>query len=339
MSASFDPSQIVVTLFQQTDLMLNNYTQEGYQALVHVIELPLASAAVLYVAFLGLGISQGWTTLSLGNLSKAILTIGLLFTFAMNWGFFEHYAVAFINDAVNEVSDTMMNVGNPDIRHAVGGGIDHGLQVLFNRITNWGAAYSHHGVSGIFEGILIYLFGGFVIGLGCLEILVAKALLSILFALAPALLGMTLFKPTHGIFDRWVGEITGNAMVIIMVSSAVGLAIVMMSWVFPDTIPDDIGFSDCIAPILLCIVSTGLIFRAATVGHQIGGAVTGASAQMTIAAGIGAAVATATALNSAKNATGKIAGSVWGTSKQAGERAISAVQSMRNRWRNRRPAS
>lgn len=335
MHVSFDPSHIVTALFQQVDLMLDNYTQDGYQALVKVVQLPLATAIVLYVVFLGLGISQGWTKLSLGNLSKAIFTIGLLFTFSMNWGFFEHYAIGFFNTAIDSLSNAMMNVGNPKIQHAVDGGIDHGLQILFNRIANWGAAYSHHGISGVFEGIVIYIFGGFVLGLSCLEILVAKAMLSILFALAPAMLGMTLFKPTQGIFDKWIGEISGNAMVIIMVSSAVGLAIVMMSWVFPDTIPDKIGFSDCFSAILMCIVSIGLIFQAAAVGRQIGGAITSASAQMALAAGIGATLASATAMNKAGQATGKAVGKAWDASKLVGGGAFSAAQSIRNRWRNR----
>ena len=91
------------------DPILHNYVYNGYQALASHLRVPLGTAVVLYIALMGLSISQGWIKLSMGNFIKSALKIGLIYTFAMNWALFSSWVVDGVQGSAGQIGDWLVS--------------------------------------------------------------------------------------------------------------------------------------------------------------------------------------------------------------------------------------
>ncbi len=200
---------IVEKLFTELDILLSDYVFHGYNALVAYLKVPLSLAMVLYIVLMGLSITQGWIKLSMGNLVKSSCKLAVIYLAIMNWGWFNHTVVGLISTGAGQLGDVLVNATPVPIPHFTGGGINGAMQsvlIEFTQIGTWvWNRGSWHNLAPCFNALLIWGFGFALIMVAMFELILAKIMLAVLFATAPLFVGFTLFKPTQGFFDRWLG--------------------------------------------------------------------------------------------------------------------------------------
>ena len=327
---------IIEKLFTELDILLNNYVFHAYNALASYLRTPLGLAIVLYIVLMGLSITQGWVKLSMGNLVKSSIKLALIYMAAMNWGWFSHYAVDLINKGSGHIGDMLVSATPVPIPHFAGEGINGAMQSVLIEFTKIGIWVwnrgSWHNLGPCFSAILIWGFGYALILVAVFELVLAKIMMAVLFATAPLFVGFTLFKPTHGFFDRWLGACVGFGLLIIFVSSMLALALSISQWAIAGTYLDHatglllMGF----VPVMIVgFIGVGIILKAAQLAQSIGGTVTTTSGSSLIAGTIGGAIgSTLTTLKmpvSAMGAANTFFGGVQGSDK-SGSSAMNAIR-------------
>ena len=305
-------STIISAFFTELQTLLHNYVYDGYNALASALQYPLGLAITLYITLLGIAISQGWVQMSAANLIKSALKIAVIYTCAMNWSFFSEYFVSFIQKGASEIGAIMIDASPVPIPNFGEGGINAALQLALIEFTKVGAWIynegSWHNWSPYLTGMLYWVFGIGTVVLAVFELAQALIMLSILLTLAPLFISFALFKPTYGLFDRWLGACTGFTLQIIFVSAAVALVISLSQWFIADTYAQkavNIHLMDIGPVVLVGIVCWGVVFLAAQQARAIGGAVNSSSAAALMAGTVGGAIGSAmTSLRLGREATG-----------------------------------
>jgi len=326
---------IIEQLFTELDVLLSNYVFHAYSALVGYLKAPLALAIVLYIVLMGWSITQGWVKLSMGNLVKSSIKLAVIYTAAMNWGWFSHYVVDLINKGSGQIGDVLVSATPVPIPHFAGEGINGAMQSVLIEFTKIGAWVwdmgSWHNMGPCFTGILIWGFGYALILVAVFELVLAKIMLAVLFATAPLFIGFTLFKPTHSFFDRWLGACVGFGLLMIFVSSMLALALSISQWAIAGTYADHaIGISlvGFVPVMIVGFIGVGIILKAAQLAQAIGGTITTTSGSSLIAGTIGGAVGSAlTTLKMPVSAVGA-AKTLFGGGK-GGDKGSSAMNAIR----------
>ena len=306
---------VITDLFNNIHQMLNNYTDQAFHALSSALAAPLGVAISLYIVLMGFSISQGFVEMKMKELVSASLKMAVVYTAAMNWEWVNEYFIALISSVVTDVSNVMVSVGDGDITASLHGGISDGLQIALNRIANLAQDYSSTGsmtnIIPYFYATLIAVLGAIVVVIASAEIIVATILMALFFGLTPLMVTFYLFSPTKSFFERWLGGVTGEGMVIIFVSAMVGMVLVMIGWVFPADLPDksSLNLTTIIAPVIVCLLSIFLLLKAASMGRSIGSGVSGGSglASMMMVAG-GTIFASKIAMSAAKKMKNMVGG-------------------------------
>ncbi len=291
---------IVEKLFTELNVLLNDYVFHGYNALVAYLKVPLGLAMVLYIVLMGLSITQGWMKLSMGNLVKSSLKLGAIYLAIMNWGWFNHTVVGLISSGAGQIGDVLVNATPLPLPHSTGGGIYGAMQsvlIEFTQIGTWvWDRGSSHAFGPRFNALLIWGFGYALIMVALFELILAKIMLAVLFAIAPLFVGFTLFKPTQGFFDRWLGACVGFGLLTIFVSSMLTIALCFAQWAIAGTFADHAEHLSLVGFVPVMIVGfmgIGIILKAAQLAQSIGSAVTTSSGSSLLAGTIGGAVGSA----------------------------------------------
>lgn len=320
-------TNLVDGILTEVDVILDQYVFSGYQAFADYLATPLAALIVLYFVSVGISMSQGWTKGSFKEHAKTCFRIGLIYMFAMNWGYFSQYVVTLFYDVAGEMGDVLVSASPIPLPTMGGTGINGALQTVLTeiwKIAQW--IMSSGGISNIGPlagGFCIGLAGCFMVALAVMEMVVAKCMLSILFVTAPLFIGMTLFKPTHSFFDRWLGACVGFACLMIFVCAALGIVVALDQWVLADVYLKGAGIQiswiEMGTIIFVTLVCLGLLKRVASLAMNIGGSVTTASGHEVLAGAVGGVVGSASGAVAAaryfgnKNTLGgKITGGVAG---------------------------
>lgn len=315
---------IIEQLFTELDVLLNNYVFHSYSAMAAYLKAPLALAIVFYIALMGWSITQGLVKLSMGNLIKSSVKLALIYTAAMNWGWFSHYVVDLINTGSGQIGDILIGATPVPLPHLAGTGINGAMQSVLIEFTKigawvWGVG-SWHNMGPYFTSILIWGFGYALILVAVFELVLAKIMLAVLFATAPLFIGFALFKPTHSFFDRWLGACVGFGLLMIFVSSMLALSLSIAQWSIAGTYLDHASGMSLVGfvPIMIVgFIGVGIILKAAQLAQSIGGTVTTTSGSSLIAGTIGGAVgSTLTTLKIPTSATGA-AKTLFGSMKGA----------------------
>lgn len=268
-------TNFIVNLGHQIESITNTFTVDGYQALADILRAPLGAAAILYIVLMGYATARGLIENTLQALLKFSLRLGVIYLLAMNWGNFAIY----IRDFFVIGSETMANaVMKAASKTHSNHNIFQGLQSVFNAMLDLGSSTMGEGgyrnLSPYFCGILIYLSGALTLGLAFFEIVIAKLMLSITLCTAPLFLSLTLFDQTKSFFDRWLGLLVGFSLVLVFVSSVLGLTIDLMSWAMTqvDVNPNDLKSSTWVPLFIVSLFCVMGILEAASIGKSIGGA-------------------------------------------------------------------
>lgn len=288
---------VILQFFTELDLILKNYVYNGYGALASYMKAPLASAVVLYIAIMGLSVMQGWIEMSMRHFVKSMLKISLIYFFAMQWDVFSDWIVNGLEQTAGEIGTVLISATPIPLPHFGGEGINGAIQSVLIEVTKIGAwtwnTGSWHNMGPCFTALLIWGFGYVMLMIGIFEIVLAKLMLALLFTLAPLFITFTLFKPTHGFFDRWVGAIVGFALLIIFTSAILGLALNIMQWAIGGMYLDQATHVNLVSFIPVMIVGCigiGILLRAAHLAQAIGGTITTSSGSALLAGTVGGIV-------------------------------------------------
>lgn len=265
----------IVSLAGEIDGLTNHFVFEGYTALASLLKAPLGAMIVLYIVLMGYAIVRGMVQTPQQELFKFAFRAGLIYMTAMNWDFFAAYIKDLFVVGSESISTTLMGAVN---KQASAGSINQGLQNVLNDILNLGCtlfdAGSFRKLTPYFAGIMVLLSGCITLGLAFIEIVIAKLMLAVTLCTAPLFIIFTLFDQTKSFFDRWLGVLVGFSLVLVFVSSVVGLCVHMLHWVTSGMLNSTDQLTSAIwVPLFIvaCLCVMG-ISQAASIGKSIGGA-------------------------------------------------------------------
>jgi len=331
---------IVEQLFTELDTLLNNYVFNAYGAMSGYLKAPLGLAVVLYIVLMGLSITQGWIKLSMSNLVKSSVKLAVIYMAAMNWGWFSQNVVDLISKGSGQIGDVLVGSTPVPLPQFAGSGINGAMQsvlIEFTKIGSWvWNIGSWHNMGPCFTALLIWGFGYALILVAIFELVLAKIMLAVLFATAPLFIGFTLFKPTHGFFDRWLGACVGFGLLMLFVSSMLALDLSICQWAIAGTYAAHatnlslVGF----VPIMIVgFMGVGVILKVSQLAQSIGGTVTTSSGSALLAGTIGGAVgsslSTLRTLKSPLSAVGAAKSFIGGGSAGGNSKESSVMDAIR----------
>ncbi len=285
---------IVEMLFTEIDLLLANYVFNAYSAFAHYLKLPLGLASTLYIILLGLSISQGWIELSMRALLKSASKLALIYSAAMSWGWFSYYVVNFISLGAGQLGNILVTATPIPIPHFSGSGINGAMQSVLIEFTKIGVWIwdmgSWRNLGPCFTAVIIWGFGYALILIAIFELILAKIMLAILFALAPLFVAFTLFRVTHGFFDRWIGACVGFAFLMIFIASVVSLNLSVAQWAIAGIYAEraiHISLVGFVPVMIIGFIGVGVVLKAAQLSQNIGGTISTLSATSSWAPNIG----------------------------------------------------
>ncbi|NCX94392.1 MAG: hypothetical protein EBX40_06930, partial [Gammaproteobacteria bacterium] len=176
-----------------------------------------------------------------------------------------------------------------------------------------------------------------MVGLGLFELMAAKVLLSVLFVLTPLMVLFCYFKPFQGLFDRWLGAITGAAFVQVLVTASLAMGITLATWwlslykitkTATEIDPLQLGNMGTLPIIVIGIACIGLILRSAHLANRIAGATQMMASTSKVSGFIGESLQDlGRGLNVAREFGGMAQG-VVSSSYQGAKTALHDIQSM-----------
>jgi len=281
---------VVSGLFAQIHHLLDQYVNKGYVALAEALKYPLGIAVTLYIVLLGYSITQGWVKLSISHFVKTAIKIGLIYTFAMNWDFFSANVVRFIQEGSNQLGGIIFYANNHSTFHYGNNGIESALQSILIQFTKIGLWFWKRGnwysPTPYLEGLVVLASGVSLLLIAMFQLILANVMLALLFIAAPLFIGFTLFKPTQGLFDRWLGNIVGFALLILFVSIILGFVLSISNWAISginEKTLIHLSAASFVPIVLVVFIGIGLIKRVASLAHEIGMAISTLSSSTNLA--------------------------------------------------------
>lgn len=269
---------VIELTLTEIDEILSNYVYNGYTALADYLTLPLGIAITLYIIFYGYSMTMGWARVSVGDFSKSIVRIGLIYLFAMHWSWFSDYFVTLIFDVSGHIGDVLVSSTNIPLPSFAGEGITGAMQSVLIELWEMGQwawnGGSFHNWAPLFIGLALWVCGFLLIGIGLFEIIFAKCILSVLCVLAPLFISFTLFDSTREFFNRWVGLCAAYSFLMILVMAATGLAMSVDQWAIADAYVTKIVDLPTIAILAIIFVSllcVGIIIKVEGLALALGG--------------------------------------------------------------------
>lgn len=265
----------IVNLAGEIDRLTNHFVFDGYTALASLLKAPLGAMIVLYIVLMGYAIVRGMVQTPQQELFKFAFRAGVIYMTAMNWDLFAAHVMDLFVVSSDSISTTLMQAVN---KQAAAGSINQGLQNVLNDILTLGCslfdAGSFRKLTPYFAGIMVFFSGCITVGLAFLEIVIAKLMLAVTLCTAPLFIIFTLFDQTKSFFDRWLGVLVGFSLVLVFVSSVVGLCVHLLHWVTNGMLNNQEQLTSAVwVPLFIvaCLCVMG-ITQAASIGKSIGGA-------------------------------------------------------------------
>lgn len=338
-------ANILLNTQNEMDAITREFTFNSYNALAAYLSVPLGSLCVLYIILTGYAMLFGYVKTPVGEFKKMVLRIGFVYTFALNWGFFSEYFVNLFIASASAIGAVMMKATLFDVPVNTGSGVNGALQSVLIEIIRVGqwvfdkATFRHW--SPAFTGIMIDLAGVVVVGFAFFELVIAKLMLSVMLCFAPLFFIFTLFDRTKGFFDRWLGILVGFSLVLIFVSTILGLCLhIMHITIAPHytTQAATVTFSDWIPIVLMAALSLMALFEVTSIAKSIGGSCSSGGGSAMMGGFIGGAMGAASAAKSGGSNTKQLAGKGLNAVKSiaggpAGQAAMSAMKGIQNKLR------
>lgn len=271
-------TNIITNLLDQVDSITQSFTFTGYNNLVSHLQVEIHLAVVIYIAFLGWSVMNGWIDLSISILTKHVIKIAVALSLATHWDFFSLFIYNVMTHAPNELSSILTQSLNATSL-LKGASLNEALQNVFDQGMQLGAAtWSQGGISAIsfylYAG-LIWLGTFLVTGIALLEFVVAKFGLALMLVLAPIFSLFLLWENTKGIFESWLRFSLGFALVPTFITASLMLLLVLLQSALQNMelaiLKEDYTLVS-IAPFLLgSIVGIGLLLKSTSIASNMSG--------------------------------------------------------------------
>jgi hypothetical protein len=155
-------------LLDKIDQITQAFTFNGYAALVSSLLPAIVLTITAYIALMGWLMLQSWSALTINQLTKHVLKIAIVFTFATKWDVFANFIYNVLSNGPNELSAVLMHVaGNSS------DGVNAALEQAFNSGMNIGEyLWNLSGISTKLAALVIWLLKLFcrwycLIGISC----------------------------------------------------------------------------------------------------------------------------------------------------------------------------
>jgi type IV secretion system protein VirB6 len=295
---------LIFRLGKEIDLITSTFISGGYKAMSSAMQGPVAAMCVLYIVLTGFSITRGLIKKPMDEFVKVSIRIGIVYMLAFNWGTFSAYFVGLFVNGAGELGAVMMKATPltlPEIDGITSAvGINGTLQSALIEVVRVGlwtwekGSLTHAGP--LFTGFLIWASGMAVVGLAFFEIIVAKLMIAVCMTTAPLFLSFTLFDKTRTYFDRWLDKLVGFSLVLVMVSSVVGLCMHLLHWsIGGHYINKAVGMTtvDWIPLLLVSCLCVMLILQVVGIAKSIGGMCSTGTGSAMIGGAIGGAMGVA----------------------------------------------
>ncbi len=289
---------IVSNLMDHVNVLLNSYVFNGYQALSNYLAMPVFLITTLSIVILGFGVMLGSVKVNINVFGKFCIKIGIIYTVIYNWGFVSYYFIGLVNSMIGGAGDALI-AANPF--HTIPAqGITGAMQLTLNEFTQVGnkifSVGGYTSIAPLFDGLLIWFFGYVIIGLGLMEILLAKLLLAILFVFTPLIVLSCYFKWGQSIFDRWLGAIIGCGLVQLFVTVALSFALSIAYWWVDAHVHSKaigIGSVGTLPVVIIGLLCIGMILKATSLAQNLGGTISTSSGMAMMSGVVGGAMGAA----------------------------------------------
>ncbi len=297
MSAPFYTT-LVTDLLQKADHFVTSYVYAGYHSLALFVGVPVGLVTALYLVVLGVGIALGSVKVDVRTFTKSCIKIGIIYTVIFNWSFISYYFIGLVNAMIGGAGDALI-AANP-FHLPASGGLNGAMQATLNDFIQIGNSLFSiggiHNIGALIDGVIILGFGMLIVGIGLLELILAKVMLAILFVFTPLMVFGTYFQWGQSVFYRWFQAIIGMGLMQLFVVAALVFAITLSyAWIAPQlTHPAlNIGNIGTLPLVILGILSLALVIKAALLAQNLGGVVASSAATAMLAGMIGYAVGNA----------------------------------------------
>ena len=291
---------LILRLGSEIDLITQSFIFDGYRAMSAALKAPVGLMCVLYIILTGFSMTRGLIKKPMDEFGKLVLRIGIVYMLAFNWGTFSEYFVGLFVKGAGELGAIMMRATPFTIPHIKGVGLNGSLQSALIEVVRVGlwtwekSSFRHFGPA--FTGFMIWASGITVIGLAFFEIIVAKLMIAICLTTAPLFLSFTLFDKTRTYFDRWLDKLVGFSLVLVFVSSVVGLCMHLIHWAIGGHyLNQAVGLStvDWIPLLIVSCLCVMLILEVVGVAKSIGGMCSSGTGSAMIGGALGGALGAA----------------------------------------------
>jgi type IV secretion system protein VirB6 len=271
---------VVEAVLHEIDLLLENYVFHGYSALADYLSGPLGLAVTLYIILMGYSLSMGWLSMSIREFSKGLVKIGLIYLFAMNWGWFSDYLINLFFNVSGHIGTILVDSTPLPLPSFAGEGIDGGLQSVLIELWDIGQwlwnAGSFHALGPLLVGLITWACGFLLIGYALFEIIFAKCILSVLCVVAPLFISFALFSSTEKFFYRWISLCSGYAFLMILVMATIAIVLSLDQWAIGDAYllhAKDLGMLNIFTIVFVSLICIGVINRVCGLALVLGNGV------------------------------------------------------------------
>lgn len=254
---------------------INDYTGTWivtfYQKLATGVLPVVGIAAAVMIALLAYKNHQNMS----GEFAKEVMTkfikLAIIVSLLKNWAMIDLLFVKTWVSMSESIASGIFGVASKS-----SGGIAAQIQLTFNQGFSTANEYIKSGgvtnFAPVIAGVIVMFFVLGTLTVLTLEIITAKLMMLIIIAMLPLFFLFLLFDSTKGVFDRVIGQLTGNALVVIFVSMAGAISISLLRQVVNSSLSTE-NFQSAASVILIGSVSFALIMKAARVAHGIGSSV------------------------------------------------------------------
>lgn len=186
---------------------------------------------MLAITFYGLGYLMGVSQFSQSEIINRVVKIGIIFLFISpnGWEWFDKIFVKFFKEGTDYLAFLMATSfdNSPEIAKALKNNDFYDKSVLFSSIDNvFGLFFSDAAQKKIIGLLFASIFGWaylliiysafmlyvYAVANAVLLYLTSQVFISILFILGPLFFLFLFFNQTKGMFDKWIGQLTGFAL-------------------------------------------------------------------------------------------------------------------------------
>jgi type IV secretion system protein VirB6 len=228
-------AQMVQGLIGSVDCRVQDLAETGYAALAapgSPVGLLLTGLLTLYVVFVGYRLILGRGGLRVGDATLMVIKIGLVVALATNWGLFQTLVYDTLTKAPAEVGGLLLGglQGQPASPFARLQDAYDGLQESATLMASRAGAGPAAMQGGPGFGAFAVNTGGLTLVLSTLGVLLAsKVVLAILLALAPLVVGLTLFETTRGLVEGWLKAMIALALTPLVTILTLSLELTMLA--------------------------------------------------------------------------------------------------------------